>query len=106
MISFMDLGGAAKDRLDAAEPPELIIVPESIGLVLTPVKAGLPLVSASRGVRAVRSERRSRARDRRAAWQLPEPRRGPDDDAEPAAADIPAVDADVDAGELLAAQLP
>ena len=29
-----------------------------------------------------------------------------DDDAEPAAADIPAVDADVDPGELIAAQLP
>jgi hypothetical protein len=50
---FHDLGGAAEDRLHAAEPPELITVPESIGVVLTPVKAGLPLVSASRGVRAV-----------------------------------------------------
>jgi len=46
-------------------------------------------------------------RDRLAALQLPEPRRGPDDYAEPAAADIPAVDADVDStGELIAAQLP
>ena len=36
----------------------------------------------------------------------PSPRRGPDDDAEPAAADIPAIDADVDSGELIAAQLP
>ena len=44
--------------------------------------------------------------DRLAASQLPEPRRGPDNDAEPAAADIPAVDADVDSGELIAAQLP
>jgi hypothetical protein len=44
--------------------------------------------------------------DRLAAAQLPEPRRGPDDDAEPAAADIPAVNADVDSGELIAAQLP
>ena len=44
--------------------------------------------------------------DRLAAWQFPEPRRGPDDDAEPAAADIPAIDADVDSGELIAAQLP
>ena len=44
--------------------------------------------------------------DRLAASQLPEPRRGPDDDAEPAAADIPAIDADVDSGELIAAQLP
>ena len=41
-----------------------------------------------------------------AASQLPEPRHGPDDDAEPAAADIPAIDADVDSGELIAAQLP
>jgi hypothetical protein len=29
----------------------------------------------------------------------------PDDHAEPSAADIPAIDADVDAGELIAAQL-
>ena len=42
--------------------------------------------------------------NRLAAPQLPEPRRGPDDDAEPAAADIPAVDADVDSGELITAQ--
>jgi hypothetical protein len=40
--------------------------------------------------------------DRLAAWQLPEPRRGPDDDAEPAAADVPAVDADVEPGKLIA----
>ena len=39
-------------------------------------------------------------------WQRPEPRRGPDDYAEPAAADIPAANADVDTGELSAAQLP
>ena len=38
--------------------------------------------------------------------QPPGPRRGPDDDAEPAAADIPAADVDVDAGEPIAAQLP
>src|SRR5713226_8492162 len=44
--------------------------------------------------------------DRLAAWQLPGPRRGPDHDAEPAATDIPAVDADVNAGELIAAPLP
>jgi hypothetical protein len=43
---------------------------------------------------------------RLAASQLPEPRRGPDDYIEPAAADIPAPGADVDAGELIAAQLP
>ena len=36
----------------------------------------------------------------------PEPRRGHDDYAEPAAADIPAAGADVGSGELIAAQLP
>jgi len=45
-------------------------------------------------------------RDRLTASQLPEPRRSPDDHAEPAAPDIPAIDADVDTGELIAAQLP
>ena len=44
--------------------------------------------------------------DRLAAWQLSGSGRGPDNNAEPAAADIPAVDADVDSGELIAAQLP
>ena len=44
--------------------------------------------------------------DRLTALQLPEPRCGPDDGAEPAAADIPAVDADVDSGELTATYLP
>ena len=44
--------------------------------------------------------------DRLTAPQLPEPRRGPDDHAKPAAADIPAAGADVDSGELTAAQLP
>jgi len=33
---FHDLGGAAEDRLDAAEPPELTIVADSSGLVLPP----------------------------------------------------------------------
>jgi hypothetical protein len=44
--------------------------------------------------------------DRLAALQLPGPGRGPDDDSEPAATDVPAVDADVESGELIAAQLP
>jgi hypothetical protein len=44
--------------------------------------------------------------NRLAAVQLAKPRRGPDDYTEPAAADIPAIDADVDTGELIAAQLP
>jgi hypothetical protein len=54
----LDFGGAAEDRLDTAEPPEVTVVSESSGLVLTPVKAGLRLVSANCGVRAVRSGRR------------------------------------------------
>ena len=37
---LLDLGGAAEARLDAAEPPELTIAAESIGLVLPPVTAG------------------------------------------------------------------
>jgi len=44
--------------------------------------------------------------DRLAARQITGPRRGPDDYAEPAAADVPAVYRDVDPGELIAAQLP
>jgi len=44
MISFMILGGAGEDGLDATEPPEPTIVPESIGLGLLPVPAGLHLV--------------------------------------------------------------
>jgi len=57
----LDLGDTAKARLNAAEPPELTMVPES-GLVRPPVKGRFRLVSASRDVRAVRSERRSLAR--------------------------------------------
>ena len=45
-------------------------------------------------------------RDGLAAPQLAEPRRGPHDHAEPAAADIPAVDTDIESGEFIAAQLP
>jgi hypothetical protein len=78
---------------------------ESSGLVPAG-QGGLHPVSASRGVRPVRSGRRSPARDRLAAPQLPGPRRAPDDHAEPAAADIPAAGADVDSGQLTAAQLP
>ena len=44
--------------------------------------------------------------NRLAAPQFPKPRRGPDDHAEPAAADVPAVDVHVGSGELIAAQLP
>lgn len=50
---FLDLDGAAEDRLHAAEPPELTIVAKSSGLVLSSVKAGLHLISVGRGVRPV-----------------------------------------------------
>jgi hypothetical protein len=69
-------------------------------------KAGLHLVDASRGVRAARSGRRSPSRGssgrvaapRAAAWLRRRHRTsGPD---------IPAVDADIDSGDLIAAQLP
>jgi hypothetical protein len=33
---LLDLGGAAEDRLDAADPPELTIVAENSGLILAP----------------------------------------------------------------------
>ena len=44
--------------------------------------------------------------DHLAAGQFPGPRRGPDHDAEPAAADIPAASLYVDSGELSTAHLP
>jgi hypothetical protein len=103
---FLDLGGAAEDRLDMAEPAELTIVAENSGLMWAPVKAG-SVWSARAAVFARCDLGCDHAPwDRLAAWQLPGPRRGPDNDAEPAAADIPAVDADVDSGELITAQLP
>ena len=54
---FHDLGGAAEDRLDAAEPLELTIASQSSGPVLAPTTAGLHLVGASHGGRAVRPGR-------------------------------------------------
>ena len=86
-------------------PPELTIVAESSGLVLPPVTAG-SIGSARAAAFARRDLGGDHAPgDRLAAAQLPGPRRGPDDHAEPAAADIPAIKADVDS-ELIAAQLP
>jgi hypothetical protein len=103
---FHDLGGAAEDRRDAAEPPELTIASEISGPVLAPVKPGS--IWSARAAAFARCDLGGdhAPGDRLAASQLSGPRRGPDDHAEPAAADIPAADADVDAGELLAAQLP
>ena len=105
MIS-LDLGGAAEDRLDVAEPPELTIVSESSGLVFPPVKAGFIWSARTAAFAWCDLGGDHPPGDRLAAPQLPEPRRGPDDHAEPAAADIPAAGADVDSGELTAAQLP
>ena len=69
---------------------------ESNGLVFPPVKAG-----STRSARAAAFARGDLGGDyppwdRLAELQLPEPRRGPDNHAEPAAADIPAAGADVD----------
>jgi hypothetical protein len=94
MISFMILGGAADDGLDATEPPEPTIVLESIGPVLLPVPG-----RASSGQRESRPSRgeiwgRSRVRGWSRREAVPRLRRGCDDEAEPAAADIPVVDPD------------
>jgi hypothetical protein len=95
---FLDLGGAAEDRLDAAEPPELTIVAESSGLMRAPFKAGS--IWSARAVALGRCDLGGDHPpwDRLAASQLPGPWRGLDDDAEPAAADVPAAGADVDSG--------
>ena len=79
---------------------------QSSGLVLPPVKAGSIWSAPAAAFARCDLGGNHPPGDRLAAWQLPAPRRGPDDDAEPAAADIPAIDADVDSGELIAAQLP
>jgi hypothetical protein len=82
------------------------IVAESSELVLPPVKADS--IWSAQAVAFARCDLGGdhASGDRLAASQLPGPRRGPDDDAEPAAADVPAIDADVDSGEPVAAQLP
>ena len=82
------------------------MVAESSGLVLLPVKAGS--ICSARAAAFARCDLGGDhlPGDRLAALQLPGPRRGPYDDTEPAAADIPAIDADVDSGELIAAQRP
>jgi hypothetical protein len=100
---LLDFGGAAEDRLDAAEPPELTIVAERSGLVFPLVKAGS--IGSARAAAFVRCDLGGDhpPGDRLAAPQLPEPRRGPDNDVEPAAADIPAVDTDIESGELITA---
>ena len=74
---------------------------------VAPVKVGFHLVCASRGFGRCDLGGDHAPWDRLAAPQFPELGRGGDDDAEPAAADIPAVDADIDTiVELIATQLP
>ena len=79
---------------------------ESSGLVLPQVKAGS--IWSARAAVFARGDLGGDhpPGDRLAASQIPEPRRGPDDGTEPAAANIPALDADIDTGELIAAQPP
>jgi hypothetical protein len=79
---------------------------ESSGLVFPPVKAGS--IGSPRAAASARCNLGGDHSpwDRLTAPQLPEPRSGPDDHTEPAAADIPAVDTDVETGKLIAAQLP
>jgi hypothetical protein len=103
---FLDLGGAAEDRLDGADPQNSRSWRRPSGLVLPPIKAGS--IWSARAAAFARCDLGGDHTpwDRLAASQLPEPRRGPDDYTEPAAADIPAPGADVDAGELIAVQLP
>jgi transposase len=103
---LLDLGGTTDDRLGAAEPSELTIMSTSSGLVFPPVTAGS--IESARGAAFARCDLGGEhpPGDRFTAPQLPDPWRGPDDHAEPTAADIPAVETDVDPGELRAAQLP
>jgi hypothetical protein len=71
--------------------------------MLLPVRPG-PVWSARAAAFARRELGSDHApRDRFTAPQLPELRRGLDDHAEPATAEIPAVDADVGSGDLIAA---
>jgi hypothetical protein len=103
---LLNLHSAAEDRLNAAEPPELTIVAESSGLMFPPVKAGC--IGSARAAAFARCDLGGDHPpwDRLTASQLPEPRRGPDDHAEPAAADIPPIDAGLDSGQLITAELP
>ena len=82
------------------------IVAESSGLVFPLVKAGSIWSAEAAAFARCDLGGDHAPRDRLARPQLPGPRRGPDDDAEPAPADVPTLDADVDSGELIAAQLP
>ncbi len=103
---LLDLGGAAEDRSDALSRQSSQSCRRAADWCSRRSRPG--------SVWSVRAAAVARCDlggdhapwDRLAASQRPEPRRGPDDHAEPAAADIPAVDTDVDFGELIAAQVP
>jgi hypothetical protein len=71
------------------------------GLVLPPIRSGLIWSAQAATIARCDLGGDHPPGDRLATWQLPEPWRGPDDDAEPAAPDIPAIDADVDARVIL-----
>ena len=89
------LGVTAEDRMHAAEPPELTIVAEQ--RTGAPASQGGPMWSARAAAFARCDLGGDHAPwDRLAALQLPQPRRGPDDHAGPAAADISTAGADVD----------
>jgi hypothetical protein len=90
-----DLGGAAEDRLHGLSRRQSSQSCRRTAAVDPADQGQVYPVSACRGVRAVRSGCNQKPGDRLAPWQLPEPGRGPDDRAEPAAADIPAVNANV-----------
>ena len=98
-----DLAGAAIGRLDAAEPPYVTAVPEGSGQCSRPSRPGSVWSVRTAAFAPCDLGGDHAPRDRLTTSQLPEPRRGPDDHAEPAAADIPAGDADVDSGELITA---
>ena len=76
------------------------------GLMLLPIKAGSTWSARAAAFARCDLGGDHAPWDRLAAVQLPGPGRGTDDDAEPAATNVPAIDADVDSGELIAAQLP
>jgi len=92
--------GVAGGVAPGAGRAELIIVAESSGLVFPPVKAGF--IGSAWAAAFARCDLGGDhpPGDSLAAWQLSGPRRGPDDHAEPKAADIPAVDTDVDSGVI------
>jgi hypothetical protein len=104
-VLLVELGGAIGDLLGAAEPAALMTVARAAGWCL-PVRAGS--IGSARAAAFARCDLGGDhpPGDRLAVRQLPDPWRGPDDHTEPAAADVPAVDAHLDPSELSAARQP